>query len=130
MEDHWIVSHDNITIHGPCKIFSPGNMRCANEIEEYFSIITDWMKRGMTLRYTGGLICDAAQIFVKKQGIFCNIGSASHKCKLRVLYELAAVAFLIEKAGGKSITTGKISLMEYEIKSLDDRLPIAVGTPD
>lgn len=67
----------------------------------------------MTLRYTGGLIGDVNQIFIKKQGIFCNIGSVNHKCKLRVLYELAAVGFLIEKAGGKSITTGKISIMDY-----------------
>jgi fructose-1,6-bisphosphatase len=113
MEDHWIVSHDNIKIQGPCKIFSPGNLRCANDIAEYFDIISGWMKRGLTLRYTGGLILDVAQIFIKKQGIFCNIGSVNHKCKLRVLYELAAVAFLIEKAGGKSLTAGKICLMDY-----------------
>jgi len=88
------------------------------------------MKRGMTLRYTGGLILDVAQIFIKKQGIFCCVGSKNHKFKLRALYEAGAVGWLIEKAGGKTISFDKKSLMDYEIRSYDDRLPFAVGTPE
>lgn len=71
------------------------------------------MKKGYTLRYTGGLIVDVAQIFIKRQGIFCCVGSKNHKYKLRALYEAAAVGFLIEKAGGKTITLGKKSLMDF-----------------
>lgn len=65
---------------------------------------------------------DVAQIFIKGHGILSNIGSAKHKCKLRALYEAAAVGFLIEKAGGKSITSGKKSLMEFQLNSYDDKL--------
>lgn len=53
------------------------------------------MQNGWTLRYTGGLVPDIGQIFIKGHGIFANIASKSHKSKLRVLYEVAAVAFLI-----------------------------------
>ena len=104
------------------KIFSPGNLRCASENQEYLEVVENWMKRGLTLRYTGGLIVDVAQIFIKKQGVFCCVGSKNHKYKLRALYEAAAVGFLIEKAGGKTISVCKRSLMEYEVKSYDDRL--------
>ena len=54
---------------------------------------------------------DVSQIFIKGHGIFCNVASKSHKSKLRVLYEVDAVGFLIEKANGKTITVGKHSLM-------------------
>lgn len=56
---------------------------------------------------------DIAQIFLKGHGVFSNVASKSHKSKLRVLYEVAAVGFLIHKAGGGTVTTGGISLLEY-----------------
>lgn len=64
----------------------------------------EWIKKGCTIRYTGGLVTDVYQIFMKSHGIFSNCGSAKYKCKLRALHELAALGCLIEKAGGKTIT--------------------------
>ncbi len=74
-------------------------------------MVSTWIKKGYTLRYTGGLVPDVAQIFIKGNGVLSNIGSKSHKCKIRALYEAAAVGYLIEKAGGRSITQDKKSLM-------------------
>lgn len=65
---------------------------------------------------------DVYQIFIKGHGIFSNCGSAKHKCKLRALYEAAALGFLIEKAGGKTITAGQGSLLDYVVQGYDDRL--------
>jgi sedoheptulose-bisphosphatase len=70
------------------------------------------MEKQYTLRYTGGLVPDIAQIFVKGHGIFANVASKTHKSKLRVLYEIAAVAFLIHKAEGSTVTNNKISLLD------------------
>lgn len=95
VEEDWIVSHDHLVIQDKAKIFSPGNLRCASDNEEYRAVIDGWMKRGFTLRYTGGLIVDVAQIFIKRQGIFCCVGSQNHKAKLRALYEVGAMGFLI-----------------------------------
>lgn len=38
---------------------------------------------------------DVGQIFIKGNGVLSNIGSKSHKCKIRALYEAAAVGFLV-----------------------------------
>jgi fructose-1,6-bisphosphatase len=38
------------------------------------------------------------------------------------------LGYLIEKAGGKTITAGKGSLLDYEIKGYDDKLSFAVGS--
>lgn len=77
------------------------------------------MLKGYTLRYTGGMVPDVCQIFIKGHGIFSCLSSKNHKAKLRILYEVACTGFLIEKAGGKTITIGKIPLTEYEVKSFD-----------
>jgi fructose-1,6-bisphosphatase len=53
---------------------------------------------------------DIAQIFIKGHGIFANVASKSHKSKLRVLYEIAAIGFLIHKAEGSTVTVGGITL--------------------
>jgi sedoheptulose-bisphosphatase len=75
--------------------------------------VLGWIKKGYTLRYTGGLVVDVYQIFIKGHGIFSNFLSAKYPCKLRVLYEAAALGFLMEKAGGMTITTGQGSLLDF-----------------
>lgn len=53
-----------------------------------------------TLRYTGGMVPDVYHILIKSKGIFTNVSSPSAKAKLRLLYECAPMALLIEAAGG------------------------------
>ena len=40
------------------------------------------------------------QIIVKEKGVFTNVISPSSKAKLRLLFEVAPLGFLVEKAGG------------------------------
>ena len=67
---------------------------------------------------------------LKGHGVFCNIGSNKHKAKLRVLYEVGPIGFLIEKAGGKTITDKRVSLMEIPIRGYDDRITFAMGSSE
>lgn len=50
------------------------------------------------------------------------VASKNHKSKLRVLYEVAAIVFLMEKAGAKTIARNCKSAMDYVIKGYDDKL--------
>lgn len=113
VDDDYIVSHDNLHVKSKTKIFSPGNLRSASDNEHYLECVLSWIKKGYTLRYTGGLVPDITQILIKGHGIFTNLDSPNHKCKLRALYEAGAAGYLIEKAGGKTVTHGKGSLMDY-----------------
>jgi len=123
-----MLSHEHCVIKEKTNIFSPGNLRAASDNAQYRELVNNWMLKGYTLRYTGGMVPDVAQMFIKGHGIFTCIGSKNHKPKLRVLYEVACVGFLVEKAGGKTISTGKIPISEYEIKSYDDKLAFAAGS--
>jgi sedoheptulose-bisphosphatase len=53
------------------------------------------LEGGYTLRYSGGFAPDAAQILIKGHGVFSCLASKIHKAKLRVLFEVAAIGFLI-----------------------------------
>jgi len=53
------------------------------------------------------MVPDVYHILVKGKGVFASVGSEKSKVKLRLLYELAPIAFLIECCGGKSSTAGK-----------------------
>lgn len=67
---------------------------------------------------------------LKGHGVFSNIGSDKHKAKLRVLYEVGPIAFLIEKAGGKTITDTRVSVLDIPIQGYDDRIAFAMGSSE
>ena len=67
------------------------------------------------------------QIIVKEKGIFTNVISPSSKAKLRLLFEVAPLGFLVEKAGGYS-SDGYQSVLDKEIINLDDRTQVAYGS--
>lgn len=95
IDNKWILSHENLTVKAKTKLFSPGNLRASEDNEVYKKIITEWLEGGYTLRYSGGFAPDAAQILIKGHGIFSCLASKIHKAKLRVLFEVAAIGFLI-----------------------------------
>ena len=53
--------------------------------------------------------------------------SPTSKAKLRLLFEVAPLGLLVEKAGGYS-SDGHRSVLDKEIKSLDDRTQVAYGS--
>ena len=81
------------------------------------------MKNKYQLRYTGGMVPDVNQIMVKGKGVFVNPSSPGAKAKLRLLYEVAPIAYLIEKAGGKS-SNGAHSILDLKIVKTEDRTQV------
>ncbi|MCD7452350.1 hypothetical protein HAX54_016278 [Datura stramonium] len=81
-----------------------------SSLEKYI-LIDYYVKEKYTLRYTGGMVPNVNQIIVKEKGIFTNVTSPSAKAKLRLLFEVAPLGFLIEKAGGYS-SDGKQSVLD------------------
>jgi len=49
--------------------------------------------------------------------------------KLRLLYEVAPMAFLVEGAGGKA-TQGVERILEIQPSSLHQRVPLVIGSPE
>jgi sedoheptulose-bisphosphatase len=125
----WICSRERIQIGEDSKIFSPANMRAAQDVPEYGGLIDYWMQNKYTLRYSGGLVPDVCQQFTKKQGVFANPTSKASPAKIRLAFEAAPFGLLVEKAGGKTSdgVTGN-SILDLEITGIDQRTPLCIGS--
>jgi len=127
--DGWVASKEKVQIRPETKIYSPGNMRAGEEHAGYDALLAHYRKEKYTLRYTGGLVPDICQQFTKGMGIFTNPTSKSSPAKLRLAFEGAPFALLVEKAGGKSsngIDGG--SLLDVKITGIDQRTGCAMGS--
>jgi sedoheptulose-bisphosphatase len=125
----WICSRNKIQIGADTKIFSPANLRAAQEVAGYKKLVDHYMTDRYTLRYSGGLVPDIYQQFTKTQGIFTNPTSPKSPAKIRLSFEAAPFALLVEKAGGKTsdgVTGG--SILDVVIESVDQRCALAIGS--
>ena len=111
------------------KMFSPGNLRATFDNPEYAKLVNYWVENQYTLRYTGGMVPDVFQIIVKEKGVFSNVISPTTKAKLRLLFEVAPLALLVEKAGGASSCDGLcVSGLDVEVEKHDQRTQICYGS--
>eukprot|EP01022_Parablepharisma_sp_SALTPOND_P008003 TRINITY_DN135057_c2_g1_i1.p3 TRINITY_DN135057_c2_g1~~TRINITY_DN135057_c2_g1_i1.p3 ORF type:complete len:318 (-),score=36.40 TRINITY_DN135057_c2_g1_i1:101-1054(-) len=126
-KEGWVLSKSNLTIKESTRLFAPGNLRATTENKGYKEVVDYWLNSGYTLRYTGAMVPDIYQIFIKGEGIFSNMISSKFPAKLRFLYETAPFAFLVEAAGGRS-TDGTKSLLDTTVEGYEMKGPIAVGS--
>jgi len=125
----WICSRNASKIKEDCKIFSPANLRAAQDVPGYKKLVDYYMENRYTLRYSGGLVPDIYQQFTKNQGVFSNPTSPSSPAKLRLAFEAAPFGLLVEKAGGKTsdgVTGG--SILDVEITGVDQRTALCIGS--
>lgn len=124
----WVHVKETTEI-GEGKLFAPGNLRATFDNPEYEKLVSYWLGERYTLRYTGGMVPDVFQIIVKEKGVFANVTSPSTKAKLRLLFEVAPLALLVEKAGGESSCDGKqVSGLDVPINEIDQRTQICYGS--
>jgi sedoheptulose-bisphosphatase len=130
-EHAWICTRHQLQIAKSSKIFSPANLRAAQELPGYQNLINHYLLNRYTLRYTGGLVPDVYQQFTKCQGIFVNPTAPSSPAKLRLAFEAAPFGLLVEKAGGRTsdcLTGG--SILDVKIESVDQRTALCLGSAD
>lgn len=107
-------------------IYSPGGLR-KNYTPENEAYIRYLEEKGFKLRYSGGFVPDINQILMKGKGIFMYPALTDNpNGKLRLLFELNPMAFLIEQAGG-SATNGCMPILDMVPTGLDQRAPIYIG---
>ena len=121
----WIKTNEFSSIEEG-KLFAPGNLRATQDNPGYAELFNFWLSNQYQLRYTGGMVPDVNQLLIKGKGVFVNVGSKNTKSKLRVLYEVAPIGYLIEKAGGKT-SEGSMSVLDIPITQTEQRTQCAYG---
>ena len=83
--------------------------------------------RPYSLRYSGALVADVHRILIEG-GIYFYPPNASHRNgKLRLLYEGAPLAQIVETGGGCA-SRGRLRIAEITPTSLHQRVPVALGS--
>lgn len=127
-DGQFMLVKENIRIKEDSKYFAPGNLRATKDRKDYLKLCNFWTENGYTLRYSGGMVPDLNHIFLKGNGIFSYPAySEAPQGKLRLLYECAPMAFLMEEAGGAA-SDGHVRILEKPITELHQRSPIFIGS--
>ncbi|MDX2099731.1 MAG: class 1 fructose-bisphosphatase [Leptolyngbyaceae cyanobacterium bins.59] len=126
----FILSAENIQIptHGPIYSVNEGNFW---QWEESIRDYTRYVHRheGYTARYSGALVGDIHRI-LNQGGVFLYPGTVRKpEGKLRLLYESAPLAFLIEQAGGRA-STGTQEILDVVPDRLHARTPLIIGSKE
>lgn len=83
-----------------------------------------------TARYLGSMVGDIHRTLLYG-GIFGYPGDTKNvNGKLRLLYEAAPIAFLLEAAGGKAITASGERILDIEPTNVHQRVPCFFGSSD
>jgi fructose-1,6-bisphosphatase I len=118
---------ENLTVAPKGSIYSPGGQRNLYTPGTE-SFVRKMEEQGAKLRYSGGLVPDVNQILLKGKGIFLYPHlQGKPDGKLRLLYELNPMAFLMEQAGGAA-STGRQRILDLMPQGIDDRAPVFIGS--
>ncbi len=120
------LSRENITMAPSGDIYSPGGLRnkYLPGVEQYVQYLE---AKGAKLRYSGGFVPDINQILMKGKGVFFYpMLQGVPNGKLRMLFELNPMAFIIENAGGAA-SDGTRRILDIPVEGLDQRAPVFIG---
>ena len=124
----FILFQENIRVPNQGSIYSinEGNFwQWEESMREYVRYMHH--QKGNTARYSGALVADIHRILFQG-GVFLYPGTvAQAEGKLRLLYESAPLAFLIEQAGGRA-TTGTQEILDVVPDRLHMRTPLIIGS--
>lgn len=126
----FILASENIRMpeHGPNYSVNEGNFwQWDDSIRDFIRYVH--RHEGYSSRYSGALVGDFHRILMQG-GVFLYPGTTKNpKGKLRLLYETAPLAFLIEQAGGQA-STGVERLLDVVPSELHERTPVVIGSSE
>jgi fructose-1,6-bisphosphatase I len=122
----FILSHPDMKIPEHNKAYSVNEGNYYKWDTKTKKFIDQSKKNGDSLRYVGTLVADFHRTLIKG-GIF--LYPASPKPKLRLLYEAAPMAKIVEHAGGAAID-GNQRILDMVPEDLHQKVPLIIGSPD
>ena len=126
-EGEYVLSQENIMLKEKGSIFSPGGLR-RDWTPEHLKFVEQLEKDGYKLRYSGGFVPDINQILIKKGGVFTYPAlKKSPQGKLRLLFELQPMAFIMEQAGGLA-TDGNQDILSIKVENVNQISPVYIGS--
>jgi len=126
----FLLSHENMKTPEFGSIYSINEAnyhKWDERIRRYVEHIKGIKERQYTTRYIGSLVADFHRNLLKG-GVFLYPGDSKNpKGKLRLLYEAAPLAFIVEQAGGAA-TDGERDILDIVPENLHQKTPLIIGS--
>eukprot|EP01111_Echinosteliopsis_oligospora_P015221 TRINITY_DN593_c0_g1_i1.p1 TRINITY_DN593_c0_g1~~TRINITY_DN593_c0_g1_i1.p1 ORF type:complete len:341 (-),score=85.15 TRINITY_DN593_c0_g1_i1:53-1075(-) len=127
----FVLTHDNIKIKDKGTIYSinEGNSHFWDKgTAAYVNHIKNGDKKApYSSRYIGSMVADVHRTLLYGGIFMYPADSKSPNGKLRYLYEVAPLSFIMEQAGGNS-STGKDRCLDISPSSIHQRVPVFMGS--
>lgn len=128
----FLLSHPNMRLPDPPQYYSVNDayfQRWSAGVQQYLRWLQgqyDEEVPNLSSRYIGSLVADFHRNLLSG-GVFCYPAESERPDgKLRLLYEAAPLAFLIEEAGGYA-SNGRMPILEIVPKEIHQRVPLFIG---
>jgi fructose-1,6-bisphosphatase len=133
--NEFVLTHSDMKIpaRGSIYSFNEGNRWDWDEqVQDYITNIQKGCgetQRKYSGRLVGSMVADIHRT-LQYGGIFgYPSDSKNANGKLRLLYEAAPMAFIVEQAGGRG-TTGTVRLLNVQLSRIHERVPCILGSRD
>jgi len=125
----FILTHPAIRLKKKGKIYSVNEGNASRWDPAVTEYVRQCKKNNKKARYIGSMVADVHRTLLYG-GIFMYPGDKKNPSgKLRLVYELNPMSFLIETAGGVA-TTGRKRILDLKPYKIHERQPIFLGSPD
>jgi fructose-1,6-bisphosphatase I len=127
----FLLSHPNMRLPEPPSYYSVNSSyyrRWSPGVQRYLRWLQGQEDADPTLssRYIGSLVADFHRNLLRG-GVFCYPGETNKpEGKLRLLYEAAPLAYLVEQAGGYA-SDGHGPILDMTPKTIHQRVPLFIG---
>jgi fructose-1,6-bisphosphatase I len=129
----FVLTHPDIKIPEETNIYSLNEANAPNWDAPLQKVVNGWQtgtgasETKFTSRYMGSMVGDVHRTFMYG-GVFGYPADTKNKNgKLRLVYEAAPIAYLVEQAGGIA-TTGTKRVLEIVPEEVHQRLPVILGS--
>ncbi|WP_420208294.1 class 1 fructose-bisphosphatase [Candidatus Electronema sp. JC] len=132
----FFLSHPDIKIPPKVKYYSINEAYSRywhDNTRAYVEHLKDLDERGecsYSLRYIGSLVADFHRNLIKGGVFVYPRDRKSGKGKLRLLYEAAPLALLVEQAGGRAIDDTGRNILDIQPDELHQRVPLIIGSKE
>ncbi|MFB6286454.1 MAG: class 1 fructose-bisphosphatase [Candidatus Bipolaricaulia bacterium] len=122
----FLLTHHDIRIPDPGGYYSANEARYGHWDPAVQAFVDELRDGGYSSRYSGALVHDLHRILLEGGLYFYPPTSGNPDGKLRLMYEAAPLAFVVEQAGGAA-STGRKRIRDVPPTGLHQRVPLFIG---